>query len=57
MKVVSAEGLPDGWVIPPYSLCNDEAPEKPAPPKYSVIAFSSKAAMDRYMEANMSEKF
>lgn len=55
-KVVSSEGLPDGWVIPSYSLAKEDK-ERPIPPKYSVVAFSSKAAMDRYIEANMVESF
>ena len=55
-KIVSSTGLPEGWIIPTYSLAREDK-ESPVPPKYSVVAFSSKTAMDRYIEANMSEKF
>lgn len=57
LRVVSSDGLPEGWVIPTYSLSTEEGETKPPPPKYSVVAFSSKAAMEKYIEENMSEKF
>jgi hypothetical protein len=55
-KVLSSDGLPDGWVVPPYSLAKDDE-VRPIPPKYSVVAFSSKTAMDRYIEAHLSSSF
>jgi hypothetical protein len=55
-KIISSTGLPDGWVIPSYSLAGENK-ENPIPQKYTMIAFSSKTAMDRYIETNMSEKF
>ena len=46
-SVVSSEGLPAGWVIPTLDLsaCADE--NKPPPPHYTVVAFSSEDAMRR----------
>ena len=53
-KVVSADGLPAGWVVPPYSLAKEDE-ERPIPPPHSVVAFSSKSAMDRFIEAAMQD--
>lgn len=54
--VVSTDGLPDNWVIPPYSLVPEDK-VRPVPAKYTVIAFSSKSVMDRYIQNNLSDSF
>ncbi|KKN43558.1 hypothetical protein LCGC14_0702050 [marine sediment metagenome] len=56
LKVVSADGLPEGWVVPTYSLAIEDK-DRPVPPRYSVVAFSSKSAMDRFIESNMAKSF
>lgn len=55
-KVTSSDGMPAGWIIPPYSLAREEK-ERPLPPKYSVVCFSSRAAMGRFIEINMAENY
>jgi len=57
LKVVSSEGLPKGWVVPQYSLITEGGEAKPPPPKYSIVAFSSKGAMDQYIKSIITEKF
>lgn len=54
--VVSSDGLPANWVIPPYSLVPEDK-VRPVPPRHTVIAFSSKSAMDRYIQNNLAESF
>lgn len=55
-KIISADGLPAGWIIPTYSLAKEDE-IRPTPPKYTVIAFSSKEALEEYIQKNMVEHF
>jgi hypothetical protein len=53
-QAVSAEGLPDGWVVPTLDVSSDVA--KDPPPHHTVIAFSSEEAQRKYVEDRIRER-
>jgi hypothetical protein len=53
-KVVSTEGLPEGWVVPILDLSED-VPKDP-PPHHTVIAFSNEEAMRKYVDDRLKER-
>jgi hypothetical protein len=51
--VGTSEALPDGWIVPPHDISQDEA-LKPLP-RYTVIALSSEAAWKKLFEARLNK--
>ena len=54
--IVSTDGLPDNWVIPNCCVVPEDK-VRPIPDRHTVVAFSSKSAMDRYIQNNLSDSF
>lgn len=52
-ETVESDSLPDGWLIPP-DVALDE--EREVPPHGTVIAVSSKKALDKLLSARLGRR-
>lgn len=56
-RVVSSEGMPEGWVMPTHSLADENQDMMTnMPEKYTIVAFSSEEAMSKYINNKLNKK-